>query len=75
MITVVAVIVAVCVIAGVWTDLLWFRSVEHSQTFDVTYGTKWALFVVAALFMTAVVGLNAWLAYRVRPVGLAGGAA
>ena len=75
MITVVAVIVAVCVIAGVWTDLLWFRSVGHSQTFDVTYGTKWALFGVAALFMTAVVGLNAWLAYRVRPVGLAGGAA
>jgi len=71
-ITAVAVIVAVCVIAGVWTDLLWFRSVGHSQTFDVTYGTKWALFAVAALFMMVVVGVNAWLAYRLRPAGPAG---
>ncbi|HUZ22802.1 MAG TPA: UPF0182 family protein [Streptosporangiaceae bacterium] len=71
-ITVAAVIVAIGVTAGVWTDLLWFRSVGHSQTFDVTYGTKWALFGVAALFMMAVVGLNAWLAYRLRPPGPAG---
>jgi uncharacterized protein len=66
---IVAVIVAVCVIAGVWTDLLWFRSVRHSQTFTVTYGTKWALFLIAAFFMIVVVGLNAALAYRLRPVG------
>jgi uncharacterized membrane protein (UPF0182 family) len=71
-ITLVALIVAVCVIAGVWTDLLWFRSVGHSQTFDVTYGTKWALFAAAAVFMMAVVGVNAWLAYRMRPASPAG---
>jgi uncharacterized membrane protein (UPF0182 family) len=66
---IVAVIVAVCVVAGVWTDLLWFRSVRHSQTFDVTFATKWALFGIAAVFMTVVVGFNAWLAYRLRPIG------
>jgi uncharacterized membrane protein (UPF0182 family) len=70
---VIAVITVVCVIAGVWTDWLWFRSVGHTRTFAVTYGTKWALFAVAAVFMTAVVGFNAWLAYRVRPPEQPGG--
>ncbi len=50
-----------------WTDLLWFHSVGHAQTFAVTFGTKWALFLIAALFMMIVVGFNAWLAYRLRP--------
>jgi uncharacterized membrane protein (UPF0182 family) len=72
-ITVIAVIVAVFVIAGVWTDLLWFRSVGHTQTFAVTYGTKWALFLAAAAFMMAVVGFNAWLAHRLRPADGAAG--
>jgi uncharacterized protein len=67
LITAVSVIVAACVIAGVWTDLLWFRSVGHPQTFAVTYGTKWAMFLAAALFMIVVTGGNAWLAFRLRP--------
>jgi uncharacterized membrane protein (UPF0182 family) len=70
---VIALIVAVCVGAGVWTDLLWFHSVGHTQTFAVTFGTKWVLFLIAALFMMIVVGFNAWLAYRMRPAEVAGG--
>jgi uncharacterized protein len=66
-ISVVAVIVIVCVVAGVWTDLLWFQSVGHAGTFAVTFGTKWALFAVGAAFMVLAVGSNAWLAYRLRP--------
>jgi len=65
---IVALIILVCVVAGLWTDLLWFQSVNHTQTFTVTFVTKWVLFLIAALFMMVVVGFNAWLAYRLRPV-------
>src|SRR6516225_4566032 len=60
--------VLITIIAGVWTDWLWYRSVHYGTVFDVTYGTRWALFFVVGIFMAAVVGVNAWLAYRLRPV-------
>src|SRR5205807_2587887 len=56
------------IVAGVWTDWLWYRSVQYSSVFGVTYGTRWALFFVVGIFMVAMVGLNAGLAYRLRPV-------
>jgi len=56
------------IIAGVWTDWLWYRSVQYEQVFGVTYGTRWALFFVVGIFMAAMVGLNAVLAFRLRPV-------
>ena len=62
-----AVVVIVAVAAGIWTDFLWFRSVRYTSVFDTTYGVKWALFGVTAIFMMAVIGLNVWLAYRLRP--------
>jgi uncharacterized protein len=70
---VIGVIVAICVVAGLWTDLLWFQSVNHTQTFAVTFGTKWVLFLIAALFMMIVVGFNGWIAYRLRPADPAAG--
>src|SRR5215472_8495124 len=60
--------VLVTIIAGVWTDWLWYRSVQYGSVFGVIYGTRWALFFVVGIFMAAVVGVNAWLAYRLRPV-------
>jgi uncharacterized protein len=63
----VALIIVVSVVSGVWTDYLWFRSVGYTSVFGTTYGTKWLLFLVTAIFMAAVVGANAWLAYRLRP--------
>ena len=65
---VIALIVVITIVAGVWTDYLWYRSVHFSSVFDTTYGTRWALFFVAGLFMVVVVGVNAWLAYRLRPM-------
>jgi uncharacterized protein len=65
--SVVALIVIVAVTAGVWTDYLWFRSVHHTSVFDTTYGVKWALFGVTAVFMMAVIGANIRIAYRLRP--------
>jgi hypothetical protein len=73
LISVVAVIVVICVGAGVWTNLLWFRSVGHAGTFAVTYRTQWELFAVAAAVMMLVVGSSAGLAYRLRPTGRARG--
>jgi uncharacterized membrane protein (UPF0182 family) len=60
--------ILVTIIAGVWTDWLWYRSVHYSSVFDVTYGTRWALFFVVGIFMAAVIGFNAVLAFRLRPV-------
>src|SRR5262249_42887020 len=60
--------VLITIIAGVWTDWLWYRSVQYGSVFGVIYGTRWALFFVVGIFMVAVVGVNAWLAYRLRPV-------
>ena len=63
----IALIVIVFVGAGVWTDWLWFRAVHYTSVFGTTYGVKWALFGIAAAFMTAVIGVNIRLAYRLRP--------
>ncbi|MFD3697419.1 UPF0182 family protein [Streptomyces sp. NPDC058646] len=53
--------------AGFWTDWLWFRSVKYSTVFTTTLWTKIGLFSVFGLLMAGAVGLNIWLAYRLRP--------
>ncbi|MEV5344530.1 UPF0182 family membrane protein [Streptomyces achromogenes] len=53
--------------AGFWTDWLWYRSVHYSSVFTTTLSTKIGLFFVFGLLMAAVVGLNIWLAHRLRP--------
>ncbi|MFF5702085.1 UPF0182 family protein [Streptomyces sp. NPDC012794] len=53
--------------AGFWTDWLWFRSVKYSSVFTTTLWTKVGLFAVFGLLMAGAVGLNIWLAYRLRP--------
>jgi len=63
----VALIVVVTVAAGIWTNFLWFRSVRYTSVFDTTFGVKWALFGIGAVFMTVVIGANIRIAYRVRP--------
>jgi len=60
-------IVLITVAAGIATDFLWFRSVSYTSVFDTTYGVKWALFAVTAVFMMAVIGINIRIAYRLRP--------
>ncbi len=53
--------------AGFWTDLLWYRSVGFSSVFTTTLWTKIGLFFVFGLLMAAAVGVNVWLAHRLRP--------
>ncbi|MEV6318948.1 UPF0182 family protein [Streptomyces sp. NPDC051776] len=53
--------------AGFWTDWLWYRSVGFSSVFSTTLWTKIGLFFVFGLLMAVAVGLNIWLAHRLRP--------
>ncbi|MFF1510518.1 UPF0182 family protein [Streptomyces sp. NPDC058326] len=53
--------------AGFWTDWLWYRSVQYSSVFTTTLWTKIGLFAVFGLLMGLAVGLNIWLAHRLRP--------
>ncbi len=53
--------------AGFWTDWLWYRSVDYSSVFTTTLTTKIGLFFVFGLLMAAAVGVNIWLAHRLRP--------
>ena len=71
---IVAAAILIAIIAGIWTDFLWYRSVHQTRVFDTTYSTKWLLFAITGLFMIAVVGANIWLAYRLRPDVVPGGA-
>lgn len=53
--------------AGFWTDWLWYRSVQYSSVFTKTLWTKVGMFTVFGLVMAAAVGLNIWIAHRLRP--------
>lgn len=53
--------------AGIWTDWLWYRSVEYSAVFTKTLWTKAGMFAFFGLLMSAAVGTNVWLAHRLRP--------
>ncbi|MET8075456.1 UPF0182 family protein [Streptomyces sp. NPDC005303] len=53
--------------AGFWTDWLWYRSVNYSSVFTTTLWTKIGLFFVFGLLMALAVGVNIWLAHRLRP--------
>ncbi|WP_079123356.1 UPF0182 family membrane protein [Streptomyces abyssalis] len=53
--------------AGFWTDWLWYRSVQYSSVFTKTLWTKVGMFAVFGLLMSAAVGLNIWIAHRLRP--------
>ncbi|GAB3703909.1 UPF0182 family membrane protein [Mariniluteicoccus flavus] len=52
---------------NVWTERLWFQSVDYGQVFSIGFWTRTVLFLVFGLAMAgAVVGSTA-LAYRFRP--------
>ncbi|MFI5532786.1 UPF0182 family protein [Kitasatospora sp. NPDC051853] len=53
--------------AGLWTDWLWFKSLHYSSVFTSQLWTKVGLFAVFGLVMAVVVGVNVWLAHRLRP--------
>jgi len=56
------------VFATVWTDHLWFQSIDYHQVFTTVLGTQVLLFLVAALIMGVATGVNVWLCLRTGPV-------
>ncbi|WP_283135644.1 UPF0182 family protein [Rhizohabitans arisaemae] len=56
------------IFANIWTDLLWFRSVDYQSVFSTMLLTQVVLFLLGGLLMAGVVGGNMLLAYRLRPM-------
>ncbi|MBI1376794.1 MAG: UPF0182 family protein [Frankiales bacterium] len=54
--------------SGFYTDLLWYESVDATNVFSTQLLTRLALLVVFGGLMAVIVGVNMWIAYRVRPV-------
>ncbi|MFK0289428.1 UPF0182 family protein [Streptomyces sp. NPDC090442] len=53
--------------SGFWTDWLWYRSLHFSSVFTTTLWTKIGLFFAFGIVMAIAVGINIWLAHRLRP--------
>jgi len=54
--------------SGFYTDLLWYQSVGASSVFTTQLYTKLGLLLFFGGLMAVIVGVNMWIAYRVRPV-------
>ncbi|BCY14835.1 UPF0182 protein [Actinoplanes sp. L3-i22] len=51
-----------------YTDYLWFNEVQFTQVFSGVLVTKLLLFLSVGAAMALVVGVNLYLAYRLRPL-------
>jgi len=58
----------VSVFTGIWTDRLWFRSVDYSSVFTKVISTRVLLFIAFALLMGLFIAANMFLAYKFRPL-------
>ncbi|MBG0833377.1 UPF0182 family protein [Planomonospora sp. ID67723] len=76
-IALVAIVAFFFLFAGIFTDYLWYDSVDYTAVFSGVVVTQILLFVVGAVAMVGIVGGNMLLAYRMRPMfgpGMFGGA-
>lgn len=55
------------VFTSIWTEKLWFSSVGYSEIFSKLVLTRVGLFVGFGLLMAVIVGINLFVAYRLRP--------
>jgi uncharacterized membrane protein (UPF0182 family) len=71
--TVVVLLVLLAAFASKYTDLLWYREVgrtsesPYTRVFSTLLRTKVLLFLLYAVVMAAIVGVNVWVAHRLRP--------
>src|SRR5664280_1588238 len=54
-------------LTGLYTDLLWYRSVGFSRVFSSVLLTKILLFLIFGAAMAVIIGANVALAHRLRP--------
>ena len=62
------VVVGFSLFAGIWTDKLWFDSLGYGNVFSKLIWTRVLLFVVFGGLMALIVGVNLFLAFRLRPM-------
>ena len=62
------VVIGFSLFAGIWTDKLWFSSLGYSSVFSKLIWTRVLLFTVFGLLMALIVGVNLFLAFRLRPM-------
>ncbi len=67
LVVVAVLVVLISVGVGLWTDLLWFRSVSYSGVFTTVLWTRVLLFLGFGVLMALIVGVNIAVAYRSRP--------
>jgi len=61
-------VVVVTIAAQLWTEVLWFDSVDFTGVFWVEQLTKLGLFAVGVLIVAAIVASSMLIGYRTRPV-------
>jgi uncharacterized protein len=54
--------------AGFFTDRMWYAATGFPQVFSTLFWTRAGLFLVFGALMALVVGVNMYLAYRLRPL-------
>ncbi|MEO7352384.1 MAG: UPF0182 family protein [Marmoricola sp.] len=62
------VVIGFSLFAGIWTDKLWFSSLGYGNVFGKLIWTRVLLFTVFGGVMSLVVGVNLFLAFRLRPM-------
>jgi len=55
-------------VIGAWTDWLWFKELNYTEVFSTVLRTRLIMFAVIGVAVAAVVALNLYLAYRLRPL-------
>ena len=55
-------------IIGTWTNWLWFKELNYTEVFSTVLRTRLIMFAVIGVAVAAVVALNLYLAYRLRPL-------
>src|SRR3978361_2456592 len=63
-----ALVIGFSLFTGIWTDKLWFGMLGYGSVFSKLLWTRIVLFIVFGGLMALVVGVNIWLAYRLRPM-------
>lgn len=61
-------LIAFSLFANIWTEKLWFSSIEYGDVFSTLLVTRTVLFLVFGALMGLIVGVNLWLAFRLRPL-------
>ncbi|MFD0850712.1 UPF0182 family protein, partial [Actinomadura adrarensis] len=60
-------LVAFMLFTSVWTNLLWYRSVDFASVYTTELWAKILLFIGSGALMALLVGANVVIAYRLRP--------